>query len=176
MKEGVREGVGLPELESVAVGVALRDFEGVRVDVGVLERVTVAARLRERVGSGVALRVLGGVAGGVALRVLGGVAGGVALRVLGGVAGNVALGVPVPVWLLLDVPVLDGDANGDGATVNDDVGETQTGSAAHAAEPQPHAALPQHAVSAQSVAPFMSLSMPSVQISAETATLQPPTM
>ena len=85
---------------------------------------------------------------------------------------------PEFVGLLLAVPVrlLDGVENGEGATVNDGVGVTQTGSAAHAAELQPHAALPQHAVSAQSVAPFMSLSMPSVQISAETAMLQPPTM
>jgi hypothetical protein len=79
---------------------------------------------------------------------------------------------------MLDVPVrlLDGVENGEGATVNDDVGVTQIGSAAHAAELQPHVALPQHAVSAQSVALLRSLSTPSVQISAVMALLQPPTM
>ena len=84
----------------------------------------------------------------------------------------VELGVPVCVWLPVPVPVLEEVGSTDLVIV----GVAHTGSAAHTAEPQPQVELPQHAVSAQSVAPLRSLSRPSVQTSAEMAIWQPPRM
>lgn len=101
---------------------------------------------------------------------------GVLVCVLLGVDVCVELAVPVCVeegvlvWLLALEPVAEG------STDLDTVGVAHTGSAAHTAETQPQVELPQHAVSAQSVAPLPSLSRPSVQISAEMAIWQPPRM